>query len=450
MDIWMAALNRRLIEMMPRVWLVWRSPKTTGALLVSVMLVLLTGWMLPQQAEPVVTAVAWRNSLPAWLQPAGETLFALGLAQVFHSLWFWLPVALLLLNSLLALADNTPGAWRRLKHTCPPLTWQHPLARRIEQSMRLPGQPDDFLQRLKMRLQAQGFLLYTPVETEQRLIGAARRRWAWLSITAFYTGVIGLIAAFLITYYTAVTDHFTLLPFMPRSVLLLKGNFELTDVDPLLGMSRIAYTSYGVDTAPQMLTWRLYQPALWQNILILPVAINPQLTVEVRDNANKLLTLMPLQEDLSPAERLSLPLTNATTPLYFTIPVAGLAAQVSPGPTAGVYQVQVRHVADAGPVQTITVSPEEPFRLGDFSGMLFLNHSVTVQARREPAWPLYLVSIGLMLTGVVVALWRPPTLIWLVSEVKGLGGQLYGIMETFGVEARANQFLQALLEVTEE
>ena len=87
-----------------RIWYILRSLKTTGVLLFVMGLVLVVGLLLPQQTATTTNPpaqTAWLNNLPGWGQPAGGILFSMGFAQIFHTPWFWFPVALLLLNSLI-------------------------------------------------------------------------------------------------------------------------------------------------------------------------------------------------------------------------------------------------------------------------------------------------------------------------------------------------------------
>jgi cytochrome c biogenesis protein ResB len=455
----MDAVNQRLTHIASRsqryvtlTWYIVRSPKTTGVLLVILVMVLLLGLLIPQQSETVFTAApdptTWITSLPFWLQPGGEVLFFLGFSKIFQTFWFWLPVALLLLNSLIALADYVPGSWRRLGKTTPPIEWQHPLARRVEHSVRLPSLPDDFLEALKGLLQETGFSLYAPVESEQRDTGAAQRRWVWLGVVVFYVGLIVLIGAFLMTYASVKTDRFTLSPFQPQSTYLFGGKFELTDVEATTSTSHVTYTSPGTEQSPRTLTWRRYWPSFLNNTLIFPVAMEPILTFEVRDASGALVELEPLQENLPSEKRLNLPLDEANTPLYFTIQTVDLAVQVSPDlADENVYNVQVLRDSGELLLEQRGIQSGQVFEVDQYAAVMFLNHKVTVLARRDPALPLYLLSLVLILIGLLLTFLWPPTLVWLIPEVKGIGGQLYGVMEKFGSERGMKQFLEKLLMI---
>jgi hypothetical protein len=99
-----------------------------------------------------------------------------------------------------------------------------------------------------------------------------------------------------------------------------------------------------VETSEQILRWRLYRPTLAQGAFIFPVAAEPVLTVEAKDEAGEPLTLFsPQPEDASPATKLNLALGTPQGPLYFVIPSASLAFQITPvsTPEGVAYNLQV-------------------------------------------------------------------------------------------------------------
>ncbi|MBN1994998.1 MAG: cytochrome c biogenesis protein ResB [Anaerolineae bacterium] len=441
---WLSQFSAYLQRFLTLVWYTLRSPRTTITLLIILALVLVLGLTIPPQPMTAVEAGAiWIANLPPWLQPGGETLFLLGFSRIFQSLWFWLPAALLLLNSLIALADYLPGTWSRLGKTTPPLVWQHPLAHRVEHSIRLPSLPDEFLETLKERLQKKGFSLYQPAAEEQRVTGTGRWRWAWLGLVAVYLGLIGLIGAFVITSATAQTERFTLKPGLPWSLSLVKGQFVLPLVEgATAGSIHVEYIQPG-DRLAQRLPWRLYQPTLLHNTLLLPIAIEPVLTVEVRDATNTPFELEPLQPGLAPGKQLNF---SPHSDMPFIIPVAALAVQISPAaPSSNVYKVQVRRESGEVLEESITTQTGQAFEIGGFPAMISRQHNLTVVARHDPAWPLYLAAAILILGGAGLTWGRPPLVVWLVPEVKGMGGQLYGVMEKLGRKQGMSQFLEELL-----
>lgn len=429
-------------------WVTLRSPKLTGLLLAIIVVVIGVGLLLPQQVTSTVDASLWIALLPQVVQLWGEPLYLLGFARIFHSFWFWLPVALLLLNSLVALANYAPGSWRRLQQPIPSIGWQHPLARRTEQIVRLPKSPDIYLTGLQTNLAEQGFTLYQPTETEGRLVGAARRRWAWLGPVAVYIGLGLVVIALLVSHYFLQLDRFTLWPQQPVTSRLLPGQFELAGFEQGQGAAQVYFSPEGSSAPTLLFNFYRYQPALSNYVLLLPTGAEPVLTIEARAESGELLRLIPIQEDLPPADRLNLPLTGRGEPLYFAIPAAKLAIQLLPeldsGPDS--YQLRARRGSDETPSDTLTVRVGQTFNLDDLSLTLTANQNLSLLAYRDPALPLYLIGGLLILGGLATLLpFLSPWQLWLLPEVKGLGGQLYGVVEKYGDVAAATAYLEQLL-----
>lgn len=409
--------------------------------------------LVPQQPGSLSGAAAWITSLPPLLQPWGDVLYGLGFARIFQSLWFWLPLGLLFLNGLVALADYFPGSWRRLQKQVPPLTWQHPLAGRAEYSIRLPEAPHEFLAVLKNELHRQNFYVYKPDLVEERLVGAARRPWAWLGVAAMYGGMVLVAMACLFSYHFSKSERLVLRPFETIESRLFGGSLELTAPAGKETGNFITYTPAGSDDSgqpfsPSSLIWRLYQPAFFHNTLAWPFAADRILTIEVRDETNRLLKLIPVQENLAPAERLNLLIPPAETPIYFSIPSTGSAVQVLPGPGQPdrVYQVQLRHGSNPAAAASIMAQAGEKVSVNGLTIMLTPNTALRVLAYRDPALVLYLISAVLILAGGGLMLWQPPLQMWLVADVRGRGGQLYGVVEKFGPVGESQSFLERLLE----
>jgi len=172
--------------------------------------------------------------------------------------------------------------------------------------------------------------------------------------------------------------------------------------------------------------------------------MEPVLSIEVQNREGDTEMLIPVQENLSPAPRLNLALPQLEQPVYFLIPSAPLAFQVSP--VAEGYNVQVRRGAESTPSESITATLGEPFEIDNYQVLLSLNHNLSFIARSD-WWLLliFVISIATMLASVAILLFSPPWQIWLIPDVKGLGGQLYGVVEKFGSNTKSNEFLQQLL-----
>jgi hypothetical protein len=77
------------------------------------------------------------------------------------------------------------------------------------------------------------------------------------------------------------------------------------------------------------------------------------------------------------------------------------------------------------------------------------DYTMQVMLWRDPALLLYGLSLIFMGLAVVTFL-RPPMQIWLIPEVKGRGGQLYGVSEGYASANQLRQFLDQLLGPSDE
>jgi len=453
----MDAVNQRRIQLIAqmqpffsRLWYILRNFKTTAGLLILLAFVVAMGFLLPQQQvtiTPNTTAqTVWLNNLPVWVQPMGEVLYILGFAQVFYTPWFWIPVALLLLNSLIAMADYLPGCWRRMRDATPSVKWQHPLARRVEYSVRLSHFPDNFTGLFKIRFGQQGFSLHASSSEQQRVTVASQRRWGWLGIPLIYLGLLTLVFALLLTFFSLKTEHLTLSPLQPRSVNLLGGQLDLMGTDSDAGVSQLTFTpdDSGVD---QLLLWRHYQPSLMKDMIVFPTDGESIITVEISDRTGGLIELDPLPENLVPTEHLQVMLDeSADDSIYFTIPSMDIAVQVLPDTASDAFNVQIRRADQAELIDNVLVASGQGFEIDGMTAMLTLDHSIKVMVRRDMGLPLYILAMALIGGGAILTLLRP-AVVWLIPEVKGMGGQLYGVMESFSSEKKMIQFLELLLTI---
>ncbi len=451
MDTTTAQPNPQMLKIqkvLASVWYSLRSPKTTAVLFLALGVVFLLWLLIPQQPTPDTPVDAWIAALSPTVQPLGEALYFLQFSRILQSVWFWLPVALLLLNSLVALADYTRPSWlRATRHPANIINWQHPLATRIERSTRLPASPDEYLNTLKDSLIEKKISITTPAtDNDDRTVSANRRCWSWLAVVAFYVGVIVLIAAFVLGYYSFRTETRTLWPFKAQQSQLFRGALELHQVDAAAGRATVIIDPADAEQPSWAIFLRPYQPTFFNGLVILPTAIEPVITIEAHDSAGEQRRLMPVQADLSPDTRLTLPPTQDGEPIYFLIPSADLAFQITPLTEEDEpgYNVQVRRGAETSPSENFMVQMGDTFDVDDLSVSLTQNHNIRFVARRDWGLPLYLLSAIVILVSIAVMIFLPPWQLWLVPDVKGRGGQLYGVVEKFGSAKDADQFLEAL------
>jgi hypothetical protein len=415
-----------------RVWNGLQNPKMTILTLMAIGVVLSLGLFLPQQ-NSTSDATLWISNLPSFLQPWGEFLFFMRLSHVFHTLWFWLPVAVLLLNSLVTLADYGSLAWQRFhdKRT-PPVEWLHRLANRVERVVKLPHDMETESSNIKQSLMSGGFSVYESVDSQ--VVGAAKRSWAWLGIVAVYIGLVLLVIAFLGSYYALKTDSFVLLPSESKFIQLLAGRLELLSVDERGTTGEVVFTS----DVTRNISWSSYQPKVLNSVLVIVTDFVPILTVEASDQSDQPVTLMPVQDDLNPSEQLSFSLDEESQLLYFQI--AELTFQVTLEQTNH-YNVQVLRENETEPFINSTVKNGEQFQVNQFSIRISQSYRASLVAYRDPFILFYILGVGLVGIGVLVMIFWPPLQLWFISDETWL----YGVAEMFGPTEQAEQLLDEYL-----
>jgi hypothetical protein len=403
--------------------------------------------VVPQQATPDVSAAQWASALSPGVRPYAAVLYVLGLSRLLQSGWLWVLLSLILLNSLVAMADYAGPTWRRVRgaNSAANLNWRHPLAHRLEKAVRLPEAVDPFLDGFKESLRARGFSINVSVEESLRMVSAGRRGWAWFGPLVFYAGLALLCVAYWVSYRSLEHEQVTLFPREPNESRLLDGSLELSEIDAANGSGTLVFTSIDNDTS--VVRWRLYRPGLFAGLLILPLGLDPVLSVEATDSTGDPVKLVPLRDDLSPAVRLNLPLDRPEEALYFLIPSPVVAFRISPASTPGEpgYEVQVKRSAEASPTENLLVRLDEPFEVDGYAVTISLTHNVTLDVRRDLALPIYAISVLLIVASGIVLLAFPAWEVWLAPEVKGRGGRLYIIVEKLGLGRGTADFLQQLL-----
>jgi hypothetical protein len=437
-------VNTRYQRYSTSAWYLLRDLRLTGSLVVLIGLVLLLMLFLPQSAGPFVTAETWTLLLPAWLQPWGSLLYLVGGDRLGRSLWLWGPVAGLMLSCAVALVDYGWPARRRAREFPADLAWQPPLTRRVEKSTRLPADPDTLLVSLKDKLVQLGFALDASDEDNGRTVSAYRRRWAWWAVPGLYAGLLLLCLGLLTSRYTLATENLSLSPSETRSSRLFDGNFALT------GANQLTFTA--ANGTAQTLPVRLYQPAFLNGAWLFPISQAPVLTVEAQDRLGRLRRLLPTRPDLAPTERLNLPLDQPGEPLYFSIPSEKFIVQILPeaGLSQRTVNLQIVRRAETEPAFNQMVEVGRSLSFEGLTLSLASNYMLEILVWRDGALPFYGLGLLATLASTLVLSLAPPWQIWLVPEVKGRGGQLYAMAESFnGSKAKMTELLRQLLAPVE-
>ena len=429
-----------------RCWFGLRLPQFGFGLVIILLLVWGLMLYLPQRtlsdlASTLSAEADWIQSLPLGLQGLGPWLFFLGFSRLLQSAWFWLPVALLFLHCLIFIGEIAIPLRHRWQAPIASLKWQHPLARRFEDSVRLSDDPDEFLAVRKQRLQAAGFIVTEAAEGEQRMLGAKLRRESWGGLVVLYGGVLLLIVALLMSAVWLRQERRILSTQGIVRSNLLGATLALTEIEGQRG--QIVIQDLFADSPSETIDWRQFWPTFFGKYLIFPLAINPLLTIEMRDASGIPMPLVPLQETLTTTTQIVVPLAERDTPILFSTQSSPLVFQVVSEGESG-YNVQVQHAEEAELIRNLHVELGETVDIASLSGSIFLNHELEVIIRQDLGLWLYPVALILLIIGLVGFIRRPIQL-WLIPDIKGRGGQLYGVVETFGSEREMRNFLAQIL-----
>jgi len=414
------------ITVLPTHWLttLWRglrSPKLTIATVIIIGLVLLMGGLLPQQSN------VSGDMLPSFLQPWGEQFASAGAFRLLHTPLFWLPIAILLLNSLVVLADYGPQVWQRWRKEIAPMLWQHPLANRLETTQALSTDVvTPSFTTLHQALTDVGYTIHLENKNDLTIMSAYNRKWVWWSIPLIYSGLLLLVIAFIGSYYTLQIDFVTLTPLEQKGSSLLTGQFELTAVDITTQQAEVTY--YLNDTK-QALIYTRYRPVIVDGLFILPLEFGRLLTIRATDEEAQAMRLLPVQEDLAPNEQINLPV-EIGTPIYFRIPAAGLNFQILPEP--GGYNIQVLRPDETAPSINETVSLNEPFEVDGYTLHFEPAYNLIMLIYIDSMLMLYLLSLLIIVIGLLVLLLGRPHYLWFIYERYSTTIHLYGVWEQMG------------------
>jgi len=408
-------------------WVFLRSPQVTLASFLTLAVIALLIFIIPQYASV-------NNGTLGLLSGFIHELFlATSPNYILNTLFFWLPVALLTLNSFIALADYSQPTWQRWQNT-PEISWQHPLAHRVE----ITTDPSASLQHLKSNLIKYNFTPHEIIIANDIKIVASQNRLGWWGPVGFYLGCLSLVLALMGSHYLAQSNYIQLLPQNSQESTLAQGNFKLIKVDDQGRLGQIEYTFQ--NNSPQELTWSLYWPKWLHNNLAILTEFQPMLKVSATNNQGQAIRLMPIQEDLSPDEQIYLPLND--DPVYFRISSIGLNFQVIPQ-TESEYNVQIQQQNETIPAINLTTKTGEPFKVDSFTVTFTLTHQVKLMIYRNETLPLYLLTFILLIMSLGYSFMRPPVQFWFIQESNG---QLYSVAEGFKSAQKLQQFIQLLLE----
>lgn len=449
-------------DVLDSLWRICASPYVTILLLVSLAVVVGLGVLLPQRPVEALADTAvdnlWRAAQRTRYGPAADWLVALGLSDVYRSLWLRGPLGLLALNLILAMIDLFHPRYRAR-------------AEAIEVG-RCSGEPEPLLARVTENLRRQRYRVLTlagqePVSSGQ--IEAERGpqlvyadRFSSFLILA-YLGLLAVLAGLWLSERTAWWEgQVSLRPGQVRPIghgtgLALRADAIEAEYDRVSGRLRGGRTELTFLRASGPVgRENLYDhaPSLYAGILFYQMSTEPVLLVEARDSAGRTLPLQTPEtgatqssavtlrfreqvgsrflvslnpQPTSPDEgaptdtQPQLPSAQQGNEGYVLVPGRDLSLRLLyvppvPGEVTPTFQAEVFRGGERSPFQKFEFASAATVEIdGDWYLFQPQRHAV-VRFGQDYALVLVLLGAALVLLGFALTAWRPLQRLWLTAR----------------------------------
>jgi len=427
-----ASSTRQLLSL-AYFWSIFRAPETFILVLILLAAVLSLALIIPQQPSELTNASGdeieseWIVTLPPFYQRTAPILTALGFFRLFETAWFWLPLAFLVLVSLVVLADYAPLIWHRLHQGGGqrPEPQPHPFNWSLSDIIQVPapseanksaasGSPLTYLQG---QLEQKGYRIQVTHDEQQLVVTRFSYRWGApiLVMAGILLILIGLVIQAL---------------WGSRQVL----DLSITDQNiGLLDDQRIRVQTFRPTLDPfqhlvggevtllingeESLTWQLYHPYRFEDWWIIPGGIQPGAQIDLSQNRGPIETIRPV-------------FPNEIQPAYFIYREQNLR-----------FALHYRATLD-GPDYLLTL-PRQPngpeinqsgrtFTVPALNlvGRASIKETLRLRAYHLPGLGPILGGIIMATLGLVLLSLSSPSVMWLTLVTKGRGSRIDVVAET--------------------
>ncbi len=412
-----------------RLWRGIQRPTAFGALTGILAIEGLLALVIPQRPDTFTSPadfVVWVSNLPPFFRQGYQFFSGLGLFGIFHSLWFWLPAAALMLVSLIAAAELFPSTVQRLRPSAALLT--APIAHSLQtlaiRNVRLtapqnPGKATathPVMSILQKKLTAAGFQINHQDETT---LLATRHLWGWMIPLLTLLAIIFILSGTVIQTIWGNSEQAVL---AQNATVFVGQTMTVTAFTPRAdadGTVRGGTLTLAAD-APPLIVWDL---ARWQRLngwWIAPPKLQPRAQITFEDGTTtENLTLI--------FDDIARPLIFSYTPRHQSLELRYIATDGHSG-----YQLRMRDAQNAT-VET-AVRNGNGFSLPELgiTGKVSIQDKFLLRAVRVPgAAPL---AMGALLMALGVTLWflDAPAIVRLTAVTKGRGSRIDASVETRG------------------
>ena len=292
-------------------WSLVRTPETFSLALLTLALVLGLALLMPQYSPQTSTGQTggsevsdeWIATLPGIYQSLASLLNPIALFQIFDSLWFWLPVGLIILVSLVVLADYGPFIWQRSK---PGLLAQvaprfHPFHRHLTQTVRAPAPTDtgksaaaaDPLAQLQANLEQAGYQ-HRSTEGDDALV-MLRDKYRWGGPALIMLAAVLILSGLFFQATLGQRQAFEL--GLKRQDIARLGDQVVQAVSFIPVYDRFEQVIGGEVRANvgtgEPVVWQLHHPHGLDNWWVIPAGIRPIVRINLSRNGGPISPIEP-------------------------------------------------------------------------------------------------------------------------------------------------------------
>ena len=389
--------------------------RVLGTLLVLLALSVAAGMLIPQApsnlAQPDITA-RWLSETSSRYGGLGGVLQGAGLFDVWHSDWFRALVAAAAFVLLLRLGMAIGDAVKRLRSPDPVAAVREARRWPLHATIELYADSASVAAELSEGLFSEGWRIAQAESASGAAIVAERSPWGLVAIPLFYAGILLALTGLWLGQLVGWSEsNMALLPGQPVSLRHDQElSISLAGEDPGPG-ELIIQSNKGTSVSG------IFSPAGRVHLSGLTIQRTGQgrsLAVSVRDELGQALQLQSSGQP-SPAQPvLDLVFDQPRAEQVFFVPARQLVVSVVAFPAlpergfAGpTFLVQAFRSGQREPVFNQFVEGDAELTVAGDILQLRSGPLVTVEIDRNPAAPLVMAGLALVVVGLLLALWRP-------------------------------------------
>lgn len=408
-----------------RIWHTLRSSRLFIVALAVVSVGGLLALIIPQQPATVNTPgafVVWVSDLSPLFRQQYELFNNSGLFAIFHSYGFWIPAALLMWMSLLALADLLPATRSRLAASPQQGFPEHPNSSITQGTLRLAAPKDSgratealpALQDFTATLRSDGYA----VSATDTSVTASRARVGWIWPIALYVGI--LMVLFGVTLQTIwgdsvvglVTENGGSTPFIGHTISSMKF-VPVASADNTVSQGMIQFQFDNESSESWSIRRWHYRDGWW----IMPPQPQPLAKITF-SNQNT-------------TEHVTLVFEDISKPLEFSYSPSQTALVVQFAATDGHSDYRIFSRDTDGTQIESAEQTGATFQLptAGINGKVDLQNRVFLHAVRLPGLIFWVLGVLALVLAASLRLFFTPVIITIAVVVKGRGSRLDVMVE---------------------